>query len=152
MSKIDEFNAAKATATEVEEKISIVIAPNSFGKRSEFEILNTNVVTGVRGEGVVLHLIAQRIVTYASDEFISCHGGKVTDYLVKAINNHLYELAHEAITLAKDDAERARREAINEAKVVMGEVMTQEVLTELLLTRPTAGEVVSECALEELPF
>jgi hypothetical protein len=60
---------------------------------------------------------------YGSSSGYSDMDKYIATYMVKALNKHLRQIADEAIELARLDMEKARREAEEEAKEVLQEVL-----------------------------
>jgi FixJ family two-component response regulator len=90
------------------------MANGDLGGGSEFELTFQGIFTGNHNEVAVLNLVG------------ICIDKPTVDYLTKAINNRLHELAQDAIKLAKDNAEQARLDAVEEAREVIGELTSYE--------------------------
>lgn len=129
MSKIDEFNKARETYNRVKNNLFNATRRDREGNIEE---RNDKAVLEIRYYGkhtqdwndacLILHASHGY---YGSSSGYSDMDNSTAKYMVKALNNHLREIADEAIEMAKADMESARKAAENEAKLVLGEITAQ---------------------------
>ena len=126
MSKIDEFYKARETYNRVKTNLFNATRRDSKGNRDEH---NDKAVLAIRyydkhtpdwnDACLILHASHGY---YGSSSGYSDMDNSTAKYMVKALNNHLREIADEAIEMAKEDMESTRKAAENEAKLVLGEI------------------------------
>ena len=126
MSKIDEFNKARETYNRVKNNLFNATGRDGEGNRNEH---NDKAVLKI--EYYDKHTSSWNdacLILHASHGYYGSSSGysdmdnATAKYVVKALNNHLREIADEAIEMAKEDMESARKSAENEAKLVLGEI------------------------------
>ena len=129
MSKIDEFNKARETYNRVKNNLFNATRRDREGNREErndkavLEISYCNKHASDWNDAcLILHASHGY---YGSSSGYSDMDNSTAKYMVKALNNHLREIADEAIEMAKADMESARKAAENEAKFVLGEITAQ---------------------------
>jgi hypothetical protein len=123
MSKIDKFNSAKNTYKRVKENLFDAMARDKDDKHDSH---NDKACLYLRycekhtdnWNDAILFLHASHGY-YGSSSGYSDMNKEVAEYMVKALNSHIKEIAYEAIELAKKDMEQARKEAEDEAKEVL---------------------------------
>jgi hypothetical protein len=126
MSKIDDFNKAVRVFNRVRDNIYLSTGRDRKGRS---DLNNDKAILRIYyHETHSSDWNEAKLLLHASHGFYGSSSGysdmdiDTAKYMVKALNNHIENIAEEAIKLAEIDMEKARQEAISEANRVLKDI------------------------------
>lgn len=129
MSKIEEFNKAKAIAGKVADSVAKCLGRDSPDNDKHTARASFCKVTDAPFSPMMFSIDCS-YGYYGSSSGYSATSSELGKYLAVAINSRIMELLDDAAALARADADRARVAAQEEARSVLEETATQQIAAE----------------------